>query len=52
MPIAPSMIYWILTTPTGLSIQITATEGLPNYSASYQAKLTLCSNFGTMFLQL
>ena len=42
----------ILDIENSLSIQIMATEELPNNSASYQAKLTLCSNFGTVFLQL
>ena len=42
----------ILDIENSLSIQIMATEGLPNNSVSYQAKLTLCSNFGTVFLQL
>ena len=42
----------ILDIENSLNIQIMATEGLPNYSESYQAKLTLCSNLGTVFFSV
>ena len=40
----------ILDIENSLSIQIMATEGLPNNSVRYQAKLTLCSNFLLSYL--